>query len=419
MIHAVTGRLAFRTIPRGRTGVAALVVALGTLAAASGVRAQPAPADGETRAGTIEAQQQEKAGKLAPYEPNGAEMWVKKLEEMFLSGNVKWHPFFTSAYGGGGFTLGAGYLAHVRDYDTLDVRGSYTFSNYKRIETEYVAPRLFGRRARLSVLGGWREAPQVNFFGVGNDSDQDAGSNYGFRQPYVGGLLEVRPTRGALFLAGGTEFSQWDQFPGEGGDTPTVGDVYGDVNGLNAKVTYLHSQATVAIDTRLSPEYARRGGYYGVTLHHYGDQDDAYTFEQVNYEAVQHIPILRDAWVLSLRGRVETTMRDNDDQVPFFMLPGLGSGSNLRGYQNLRFRDRHSLLMQAEWRVLVNSFIDTAIFFDAGKVAARKSDLDFKDLHTDFGIGFRLHGPLATPVRIELAKGSEGFNLVFAASASF
>ena len=228
----------------------------------------------------------------------------------------------------------------------------------------------------------------------------------------------MRPTRGALFLAGGAEFSQWDQFPGEG-DTPTVGDVYGDVNGLDAKVTYLHTQATVAIDTRLSPEYARRGGYYGVTLHHYGDQDDAYTFDQVNYEAIQHIPILRDAWVLSLRGRVETTMRDGDDQVPFFMLPGLGSGSNLRGYQNLRFRDRHSLLMQAEWRVLVNSFIDTAIFFDAGKVAARKSDLDFNDLHTDFGIGFRLHGPLATPVRIELAKGSEGFNLVFAASASF
>ena len=123
-------------------------------------------------------------------------MWVKKVEEMFLSGNVKWHPFFTSAYGGGGFTLGAGYLAHVRDYDTLDMRGSYTFSNYKRLEAEYVAPRLFARRARLSILGGWREAPQVNFFGVGNDSDQDAGTNYGFRQPYLGGCSR-RGRRGA------------------------------------------------------------------------------------------------------------------------------------------------------------------------------------------------------------------------------
>ena len=144
MIHAVNGRLTFRAVPRGRTGLAALVVALITLATAPVARAQPAPADGETRAGTIEAQQQEKAGKLAPYEPNSAEMWVKKVEEMFLTGNVEWHPFFTSAYGGGGFTLGAGYLAHVRDYDTLDVRGSYTFSNYKRLEAEYIAPRLFG-----------------------------------------------------------------------------------------------------------------------------------------------------------------------------------------------------------------------------------------------------------------------------------
>jgi outer membrane translocation and assembly module TamA len=75
--------------------------------------------------------------------------------------------------------------------------------------------------------------------------------------------------------------------------------------------------------------------------------------------------------------------------------------------------------MQAEWRILVNSFIDTAVFFDAGKVASRKSDLDFDDLHTDVGFGIRLHGPLATPLRIEIARGSEGFNLVFAASATF
>ena len=35
------------------------------------------------------------------------------------------------------------------------------------------------------------------------------------------------------------------------------------------------------------------------------------------------------------------------------------------------------------------------------------------------GIGIRFHSPLATPLRIELARGSEGFNLVFAGSAAF
>lgn len=412
MIHAVIGRYTVRVAAMTGAALLATSVAWGQTTA---------PADADTRAAGIVAQQQEKAGKVAPYEPNSAEMWVKKLEEQFLTGASNWHPFFTSAYGGGGFTLGAGYLQHVGDYNSLDVRGSYTFSNYKRVEAEFVAPRLFDRRGRLSVLGGWREAPEISFFGVGNDSDQAAGTNYGFRQPYGEAILEVRPTRGALLLVGGVELSQWDQFSGAG-STPSVDEVYapGDLNGLGAKVTYLQTQGTVGFDWRRpGAGYTRRGGFYGVTLRHFGDQDDAYTFDRVEYEAIQHIPILRDAWVISLRGRVETTMREGSNEVPFFMLPGLGSGSTLRGYQNLRFRDRHSLLMQAEWRVLVNSFIDTAIFFDAGKVASRKSDLDLNDLHTDVGIGFRLHGPLATPLRIEFAKGREGFNIVFGASASF
>ena len=51
-----------------------------------------------------------------------------------------WHPFFESAYPGGGFTVGAGYRQHVSSYNMIDVRGSYTFSGYKRVEAEFVAP---------------------------------------------------------------------------------------------------------------------------------------------------------------------------------------------------------------------------------------------------------------------------------------
>jgi hemolysin activation/secretion protein len=101
------------------------------------------------------------------------------------------------------------------------------------------------------------------------------------------------------------------------------------------------------------------------------------------------------------------------------MMPALGGGSSLRGYASWRFRDLNSLLLQAEWRVLVNSFLDVALFYDAGKVEARAQDLDLDGLKSDFGIGFRMHGPAATPVRIELAKGNEGLAIVFAASASF
>jgi outer membrane translocation and assembly module TamA len=77
------------------------------------------------------------------------------------------------------------------------------------------------------------------------------------------------------------------------------------------------------------------------------------------------------------------------------------------------------MLLQAEWRIIVNRFIDMAVFADAGKVTAHRSDLNFDNLKMDGGLGFRLHGPVSTPLRIDFAKGNEGFHIVFGASAVF
>jgi len=69
---------------------------------------------------------------------------------------------------------------------------------------------------------------------------------------------------------------------------------------------------------------------------------------------------------------------------------------------------------------MVNRFLDTAVFYDAGKVSARASDLDLKGLKRDYGIGARFHGPFATPLRVELARSNEmGLNIIFAASPVF
>jgi outer membrane translocation and assembly module TamA len=59
------------------------------------------------------------------------------------------------------------------------------------------------------------------------------------------------------------------------------------------------------------------------------------------------------------------------------------------------------------------------VFYDAGKVTARRSELDLKHLRHDVGFGFRIHSPFATPLRIEVARGSEGIRLIFATSAAF
>ena len=181
----------------------------------------------------------------------------------------------------------------------------------------------------------------------------------------------------------------------------------------------MRTQGTIAFDWRASPGYSRRGGFYSITGHDYNDRTKAFGFRQIEYEAVQHLPVLREAWVLSFRARAMTTLEKGDQQIPFFMLPTLGGSSTLRGYPSLRFRDRNSLLLQAEWRIMASRFLDSAVFYDAGKVTALRSDLDLNGMKHDYGFGLRFHGPISTPLRVELAKGREGLVLVIATSAVF
>jgi len=311
-------------------------------------------------------------------------------------------------------------MFHPSPYSTLDVRGNYSIRSYKLAEAEFISPRLFDRRGELKLLGGWRDATQVPFHGVGMNTSSGDLVNYGFEQPFGSALLTFRPTRRLFIMRGGFEASRWDLKAGAG-TTPSVDEIYtrASLPGLGTTTTFLHTQATVGVDSRRSSGYARRGGFYGVTGHDYTDRDDALGFRQVEYEATQHIPILRETWVISLHGLAKTTWKKGDQAVPFYMLPALGGGSTLRGFSSFRFADRHSLLLQAEWRIIANRFLESSVFYDAGKVAARTSDLDLKHLKSDYGVGVRFHAPLATMLRVDVARSNEGTRLVFAVSPVF
>ena len=382
--------------------------------------AQADKATADTRQTLVESAQADKATKLKSYQQTGLERLMGRAEDILYFGTVKWHPFFQSAALGGGLPLGVGYMAHVSSYNTLDMRGSYSIYGYRRIEAEFLAPRLFKRRGTLSVIGGWRDASQVNFYGTGMDTTPADQAQYGFKQGRGAALLTVRPTQRYLTVAGGFEVTRWSPEDATG-TAPPVESIYTPTTlpGLGATVTYLHTQATVGFDMRQAAGYARRGGFYGVTAHDYHDRDDRFSYRELDYDAIQHIPILRESWVLSLHGRAETTIsRDNQD-VPYFLLPHLGGGSTLRGFESWRFRDRNKLLLQAEWRIMVNRFMDTAVFYDAGKVGAHKDDIDFNGLKSDYGFGARFHTPFMTVLRVEVARSNETTRLVVSTSPVF
>ena len=381
------------------------------------VLAWPAQAQ-DTREAEWAAEQNRKATESKPYQPGAAEKWFSAARRELLEQPSGLYPYFASVYSGGGFTLGAGYRQFSGDRTHSDVKGLYSLKGYKLLEASTDSWGHADGRLDLHGRFGWRDATQVAYYGLGI-GDSSLESNFRMKQLYVGGDLQLRPFRFGVFGAGVT-YEDYTLEEGTG-SSPSIEQMFtvDTAPGLGENPKYLHTTLSAGMDWRPAAGYARRGGLYQITYHTFAESDDTYGFDRIDGEIVQHVPILRETWVVSLRGLVQTTL-DDDDRVPFFLMPSLGSGSTLRAYPSSRFRDRHSLLLSGEFRWIPNRLgIDMAIFYDAGKVTPRWNDLSLDGLKSDVGVGVRFHTPLATVLRIELAKGSEGFNLVFAGSAAF
>jgi hypothetical protein len=372
-----------------------------------------------TRAEAIAAEQAEKATQLRPHEPTRAERISAKIHETLSELQSGFYPNVGSVYSGGGFALGPGYRRFYGDRSLWDVRGLYSIRSYKLVELSTDSPGHAQGRLDLSARAAWRDATQVAFYGIGIDSSRDARTNFRMKHGSATGGVRVRPLPWTM-LGGFLSYEDFSLENGRGAAPPVqAAHTPQSAPGLGANPTYLHTALSAGIDWRPSAGYARRGGLYAIEYHNYADGDNTHSFNRLDGEIVQHIPILRENWVLSLRAQLQTTL-DDADVVPYFLLPALGSGSTLRAYSSWRFRDRHSELFSIEWRWIPNRFgLDMAFFYDAGKVTAQRRDLDFTGLTSNFGVGARFHGPASTPLRIDVARGREGLHLVFAAGPAF
>ena len=232
----------------------------------------------------------------------------------------------------------------------------------------------------LGALAGWRDAPQAGYYGLGMDSSQDDRANFDLERRI---RARRRPRCGRAIGRCWRERSPSRATPSAraAAGSPSIEETYTPVTapGLGTNPTYLHSQATAAIDWRTSPGYSRTGGYYGVTLHDYTNTNGAYDFNRLDGDAdsARSDPA-RDLGPLVPR-QAQTTLGD-DDLVPYFLLPSLGSGSTLAGLPQLAF-SRSAFapdVRPSSAGFRAGSGMDMAVFYDAGKVASRREDLNFE-----------------------------------------
>jgi outer membrane protein assembly factor BamA len=377
----------------------------------------------ETRAEIIRQEQAEKLPTVKPPELNGAEKFVDRLGKWgLLETEARGvYPLLDSVYPGGGFAAGLGARKPFGDSGAISVKGAYSINSFWRAQTDVSLPSFASNRGRVTLTAGYLDAPDVKYYGIGQDSDKSAKTFFGYT-PYGGGGrldFDVIPN---LSIGGGATYI--DIATESGATGPSIADRFtpADTPGLELdQFKYVNSTARAVYDWRRRLGYGGSGGLYRIQFDDFRETDhDQYSFRSLEAEVRQLFPLMRANWVVALRGVATITDVDATEAVPYFMLPSLGGGSTLRGFPDFRFRDRNRLVMNAELRWTPARFIDMAMFYDTGKVAARKADLDLSDLEDSYGIGMRIIGPKGYAFRVEVAHSREhNARLLISAGGAF
>ena len=375
--------------------------------------ASPAAAQ-STRVDAIAKEQAEKSKELDKEGPSQAELVIRRvLLSPLLNGGEGLYPWFGSIYGGTGMGIGAGFLKRFESAAYFNIESGIALNNSVLLRGTFAAPELWRGKMQFETSAQWLDARGVSFYGFGQDSDRSARERSDFTPKDIGASVTIKPDR-FVSLTGGYTFMNFDTHR----DVPRF---FGpDAPGLDEELNYHAARGTVAFDWRPAKSYSTRGGFYRASFERNIEaRGRPFSFVSQEYEVVQQLPLVREQFVLAARGLMTLTTPGHGDDVPVMLAPFLGSGSALRGYANRRFTDRNRVLLTGEYRWRPSRYLDMALFLDAGQVAHDRQDFNMADFDVAWGIGARLHGPTFNALRVEVARGREGFRLIIAGSQPF
>jgi outer membrane protein assembly factor BamA len=387
------------------------LIILALLAAPAAVVAQ----EPQTRADLLRQQREAKSRGLEPAEAGGAERLLMTLEngrlfERLLNPAEGLYPKLGNITAGSGFSLGPAYRhpGLLGGRATASAFAAASFSRYWMLEGRLQAPRLAGDRLLVDVHAQRYDFPEEEFFGIGPRSRRADAVTYGLRNTVLGASAAYAP---AAWLSITGTIDRLAPSITAGDEDDPIASLFTDADapGLDVQPAFVHVEAAADVNTREPRGNPRRGGRYLLRYHGYDDLDDgAYSFDRVDADLQQYLPFLNDRRVIALRALASVSGARDGARIPFYLQPTLGGPDDLRGFRRFRFRDAHALLLQIEYRWEIFTAVDGALFYDAGKVASRIEDVDFRDLESDYGIGFRFGTSNGVFLRVEGAFGSSG-----------
>jgi hypothetical protein len=123
----------------------------------------------ETRRALVAEEEAARARSLTPPAPEPGERLVGRFDGPPQSG---WLPSFGGLIPGGGLNVGAIYTRFFGDASTWNARGVYSIKGFSLFSAQVVTPGLVTDRVHVRTYASFSNGPKVEFFGVGNDSQE-------------------------------------------------------------------------------------------------------------------------------------------------------------------------------------------------------------------------------------------------------
>jgi hypothetical protein len=365
-----------------------------------------------TRVEAIADKQAEKAKVLGPEQPGRAEQVVVRITSAIGRTPEGPYPWFGDIFSGGWMAAGVGYGRSLPRGSRINLVGGLSFKFYKMLSAEFAPAEMFRGKLKTSFGVQWIDAPAVAFYGLGPDSES-LRSQYGYRPTTARANAVFKPTR-IVTVEGGYQYLH--SFTNRGEDL-IVRFRPEEVPGLNDKLNYDVGRIGVTIDTRPNSGYSTRGMLARGTWFYYNERDDKpFSFSGAEYEAGVLIPLVREQFGLMFRGLATIDIPNAGNSVPIIFAPIVGSGTTVRGFPDRRFQDNARLVFNSEYRWRPSRYLDMAVFYDLGKVAASWASIDDPQFEKSWGVGARLHGPTFVVLRMEAARTREGWGMIFSSS---
>lgn len=341
------------------------------------------------------------------------------------------HPVFKGVQSGGGIGVGVGYdFPAAGGWDTtaeavITIEGFWGTGITSTRETS---------RTRVTAYGRFRDMNALSFFGPGPSSVEADRTLFALRDPVIGVVGAVRLLPWAT--AGARIEEIWPEVSPPGSDSfPPIDAMFGEAAapgiGDQPRFGRYHAFVDLISDAgSVGTPYQGGKTRIGYSLHD-DQQLDRYDFRRLDVETKHRFTLFGPHRLLTLHGWLSTTDTSAGTDVPFYFQHTIGGKGNLRsvdesllgtdgtdatlrGFRTYRFRDRHLLLLQAEYRVPLWGPIDATVFVDAGKVAPRRSELNFSNLKRSYGFSIGAVRGADTVLRMDVGfGGGEGTHVFF------